>query len=1273
MDIFQKSITPDKPRVLAEEQIYVYVPMATSTNAGIASYNRDQFDIIGSEVSLKWPAESFAQGPIETPSIVKVLDNEFEYTGNLVDLISGNSKISSDKLEVQLKRILRDAYERPELVMLDPNYFVRTIVEKDGKQYYKYNTTAVHYNISQNLSEDEQAQARQNISASSISDNDATNKRIDALLQTGVYSINGKTGNVVLKNSDLENDTNYATEQYVQENGGKIDKILLNNEEQEIVDKVVNLIIDKTTVGLSNVDNTSDLNKPISTQTQTALDGLNQTVTNNFNNLNSSIENETERATLAETEISTKLQQEMNTRVQEHTEIQGKISAINSKIPNQASSTNQLADKAFVNSTINSSAAFFKGSFESKAALDAVQWQTTDSSLENYVTNNDYAYVEADETHNNEAWRYIYVKDNSVSEWRPQFRVNETPFTQAQLDAINSGATTDLINSINSKLTVNDIVDETGDSSTKAISQRAATLGINAVQTNLNTHISNTNNPHNVTKTQIGLGNVDNTSDLDKPVSTAVQNALKDYLPLSGGNLTSNISVNNKAKMTTEGYVVGTWLQVTNTTDIGNSNWSDVWVNHNGWLYKRNKSDFVNDLGLDNYVPITRTINSKALSSDISLNNKDVGALPDYTITISHQSAGNPRMVKFVSVNYASAATCFKMGAMTCHDNGVSYQFLTDMLIAVTTGGEVTANIYKFAQTSIGNVDGVARYTGDVFYVNDTTNKIVDFYILCGQWSVSQFTPVTKVGSTTIAYVTQYSGDANYYSSGDKVWVNGCGTTYARLSDIPTTYIKTASVTGTTLTLTDKAGTTTTFSGGVYKGTCSTQTGTTSIIKIVDCPGFILEKGAIIDVTFTNSNGGMVKLNVNNTGEKNVVYKEIGLTSDYNTTTSAGGADKSIPYGGWSAGDTVRFFYDGSTWVEIMNLTQGIPYSIPYQAKNAYVSTTRDNSDNSTNIATTAFVHTAIDAALEAGTGSEGVYLPLAGGQMTGQLLLDSSGLLFPSVYGLTSEGILPSANSTQFKIYKPGDAFTKGLIYNYGSGITEREGAITFTENATYSTTTKPTALSYGRLQAYGTLNINGNTDNSGTEYVNITAGHGCSSSTADGLSIGTDTLTWKDQPVIHSGNIGTYGVEGKTSDYISSKYLRFCQLETNVGSSFSFATFLITAGGDFGGKFVGTYLVTIGTREGTDGSIKVLCLQKPSLPSSFKFGYRVNPDDSNRVDYFMYGATYNFSPIKVICLTKGGDYQVNTDLVEIAEPSSYTTASYNGDIECGSINLIV
>lgn len=41
------------------------------------------------------------------------------------------------------------------------------------------------------------------------------------------------------------------------------------------------------------------------------------------------------------------------------------------------------------------------------------------------------------------------------------------------------------------------------------------------------THTKDLNNPHQVTKEQVGLGNVDNTSDLDKPISNAVSSAIK--------------------------------------------------------------------------------------------------------------------------------------------------------------------------------------------------------------------------------------------------------------------------------------------------------------------------------------------------------------------------------------------------------------------------------------------------------------------------------------------------------------------------------------------------------------------------------------------------------------------------------------------------------------------------------------------------------------------------------------------------------------------------
>lgn len=43
---------------------------------------------------------------------------------------------------------------------------------------------------------------------------------------------------------------------------------------------------------------------------------------------------------------------------------------------------------------------------------------------------------------------------------------------------------------------------------------------------NVTDHLSATNNPHGVTAAQVGLGNVDNTSDADKPISTATQAAL---------------------------------------------------------------------------------------------------------------------------------------------------------------------------------------------------------------------------------------------------------------------------------------------------------------------------------------------------------------------------------------------------------------------------------------------------------------------------------------------------------------------------------------------------------------------------------------------------------------------------------------------------------------------------------------------------------------------------------------------------------------------------
>lgn len=49
---------------------------------------------------------------------------------------------------------------------------------------------------------------------------------------------------------------------------------------------------------------------------------------------------------------------------------------------------------------------------------------------------------------------------------------------------------------------------------------------ISSNKNSIDSHILQQNNPHLVTKTQVGLGNVDNTSDLSKPISTSTQTAL---------------------------------------------------------------------------------------------------------------------------------------------------------------------------------------------------------------------------------------------------------------------------------------------------------------------------------------------------------------------------------------------------------------------------------------------------------------------------------------------------------------------------------------------------------------------------------------------------------------------------------------------------------------------------------------------------------------------------------------------------------------------------
>lgn len=109
-----------------------------------------------------------------------------------------------------------------------------------------------------------------------------------------------------------------------------------------------------------------------------------------------------------------------------------------------------------------------------------------------------------------------------------------------------------------------------------AVTDGSALVGKTAVQSKVILSLSNvpnldttaavahtplTNNPHSVTATQVGLGNCDNTADLDKPISTLAQAALDLKADLESPALTGNptaptqASSDNSTKVATTAYV----------------------------------------------------------------------------------------------------------------------------------------------------------------------------------------------------------------------------------------------------------------------------------------------------------------------------------------------------------------------------------------------------------------------------------------------------------------------------------------------------------------------------------------------------------------------------------------------------------------------------------------------------------------------------------------------------------------------------------------------
>lgn len=151
---------------------------------------------------------------------------------------------------------------------------------------------------------------------------------------------------------------------------------------------------------------------------------------------------------------------EKNAREQADNTLTGSVNTINGKIPAQASTSNQLADKAFVNSSVQTATANFRGNWDNwtdvptDASLYPVDYAgSTTPTVNDYMVLQDASDfpVGTGEDPLTGTWRFKYSGEwdtDGKSGWHPEYQVNETPLTSDQLAALNSGITATAVTQI---------------------------------------------------------------------------------------------------------------------------------------------------------------------------------------------------------------------------------------------------------------------------------------------------------------------------------------------------------------------------------------------------------------------------------------------------------------------------------------------------------------------------------------------------------------------------------------------------------------------------------------------------------------------------------------------------------------------------------------------------------------------------------------------------------------------------------------------------------
>ena len=330
--------------------------------------------------------------------------------------------------------------------------------------------------------------------------------------------------------------------------------------------------VNKDQVGLGNVDNTSDLNKPISKATQSALNlKANTTDVNQHINNSSNPHNVTKsQVGLSNVDNTSDLNKPISNAVQAALDNKSDTTALlghTSNINNPHSVTKAQVGLGNVDNTSDEQKPV------SKPTRDALTMKADVEDLTKHVTNinNPHEVTKSQVGLGN--------VDNTSDTDKPISRATQIAL-DAKADDTDLAPFTEHVNDVTSNphnVTKSQVglgnVDNTSDMD-KPISKAVQdALDQKATSGQMHDHLINYDNPHKVTKTQVGLGNVDNTSDMDKPISTAMQKGLDNKISKIG-----SVTVGNLPSITSDGELVDSGLNVDNVFKISEDDTADTLV-----------------------------------------------------------------------------------------------------------------------------------------------------------------------------------------------------------------------------------------------------------------------------------------------------------------------------------------------------------------------------------------------------------------------------------------------------------------------------------------------------------------------------------------------------------------------------------------------------------------------------------------------------------------------------------------------------------------------